>query len=54
MLTHADLTPGNRELYAHLDGFWRDKNVCWPGYQVPEEVDSRPPVCKKDAWHDMR
>lgn len=23
-------------------------------YEVPEEVDARPPVCEKDAWHNMR
>jgi hypothetical protein len=30
VLSHPDLSPGDRELYAHLDTFWRDKDECWP------------------------
>lgn len=35
ILSHPDLSPGDRELYAHLDTYWRsDKDECWPSQET--------------------
>jgi hypothetical protein len=35
VLNHPKLNPGDRELYAHLDTYWRShKDECWPSQET--------------------